>query len=143
MPFDLCNASATFQRLTKRILSDKIGIDVLVYFDDVLMFGSDATALVNTKREVLQLLIQKGLKCKVSKCSLFTKRVYYVGHILTANGIEPDLIKIDKIQQWPKLITGPQLASFLGFYNYYRNLVPGLSDASVPLYAVSRQTTFK
>lgn len=72
---------------------------MLVYLDDVLMFAADATALVNTIRKVLQLLFRAGLKCKAAECSMFTQRVYYLGQIVTANGIEPDPIKIDKIQQ--------------------------------------------
>jgi hypothetical protein len=119
MPFGLCNAPATFQRLMERILGDRIGVDVLVYLDDVLLFASEATALVKSIREVLQLLIRAGLKCKATKCALFTERVHYLGHIVTADGIEPDPIKIDKIQQWPKPLKGLQLASFLRLCNYY------------------------
>lgn len=61
--------------MMERVLIDRIGIDVLVYLDDVLMLAADATALVNTIRVVLQLLIRAGLECKASKCSLFTQRV--------------------------------------------------------------------
>lgn len=63
--------------------------------------------------------------------------------ILTANSIELDLVKINKIYQWPRMFTGPQFASFLGLFNYYRNLVPSFAEASVPLYAVSWKSTIK
>lgn len=48
MQFGLCNAHAIFKRLIEIILSYRIGVDVLVYLDDVLMFASDAAVLVNT-----------------------------------------------------------------------------------------------
>lgn len=33
MPFGFCNSLAIFQHLMKRILSDQVGIDVLVYLE--------------------------------------------------------------------------------------------------------------
>lgn len=89
-----------------------MGVDVLVYLDDVLMFASDAAALVDAIREVLQLLMSAGLKCKPFKCALFSERVHYFGHIVTTNEIESDSIKIDEILQWPHSVEGRELSSF-------------------------------
>ena len=47
-------------------------------------------------------------------------------------------VKLDKIKQWPKPETGVGLASFLGFCNYYRTLVPNFADISDPLYKASK-----
>lgn len=51
-----------FHRLIKLILINRIGIDFLVYLNEVLIVAADATALVNTYHEVLQLLIRAVLK---------------------------------------------------------------------------------
>lgn len=97
MPFGLCNAPETFQRFIERILGDRIGVDVLVYLVDVLLFAWEAAALVKMIRQVLQLLIRAVLNLKATKCILLTKRVHYLGHIVTADSILPEPIKIDKI----------------------------------------------
>lgn len=60
----------------ERILGHSIGVDVLVYLYDVLLFASGAAALVKTIRKVLQLLIRAELKFKATKSSLFTERVH-------------------------------------------------------------------
>lgn len=97
----------------EQVLGIRIGVDVLVYLNDVLLFASEAAALGKTIREVLQLLIQAKLKCTATKCLLFTEPVNYLGNIDTVVGIELDLIKIDKIKQWHNALKGSQLASFL------------------------------
>ena len=47
MPFGLCNAPATFQRLMEKILGTIIRYKVLVYFDDVLMYAKTSEKLLD------------------------------------------------------------------------------------------------
>jgi hypothetical protein len=139
MPFGLCNAPATFQRLMERILGSRIGRDVLVYLDDVLIYGPTPESLLSSLREVLLALSKAGLKCKMSKCELFIKSIQYLGHVVSADGIRPDQVKLDRIREWPKPTTGSELASFLGLCNYYRDLVPSFASTSDVLYQNSRK----
>ena len=139
MPFGLCNAPATFQRLMERVLHDRIGRDVLVYLDDVLIFGPDPQAVLTSLRLVLDRLAKSGLKCKASKCSIFSDSVNYLGHVVSSNGIFPDPLKLDRIKEWPRPTSGIELASFLGFCNYYRDLVPDFARLSDALYKKTRK----
>lgn len=41
MPFGLCNAPATFQRLMDRVLAELKWDQCLLYLDDVMVFGSN------------------------------------------------------------------------------------------------------
>ena len=138
MPFGLCNAPATFQRLMERILHDRISRDVLVYLDDVLIFGPDPESVLASLRLVLDRLAKAGLKCKPSKCSIFSESVNYLGHVVSSKGIFPDPNKLDRIKEWPRPTSGLELASFLGFCNYYRDLVPDFAHLSDALYKKTR-----
>ena len=138
MPFGLCNAPATFQRLMEKILGPLVGNGVLVYLDDVLLYAEDAKHLLELLRKVLKLLSAAGLKCKPSKCSLFSESIQYLGHVVSREGIRPIPVKLDQILRWPRPETGVGLASFLGLCNYYRDLVPSFAHASDALYKISK-----
>ena len=114
MPFGLCNAPATFQRLMNSVLAEHIGRDCVVYIDDVLLFAETPAALLLSLRSVLSKLIAAGLKCKSRKCSLFTTEILYLGFVISNGIIGPDPSKIEKIIQWPIPKTGSDIASFLG-----------------------------
>ena len=98
MPFGLCNAPATFQRLMEKVLGPLIGIGVLVYIDDVLIYAETPEQLIEILSAVLKLLVIAGLKCKASKCSLFTQKISYFGRVVSKDGINPDPAKLDKIR---------------------------------------------
>ena len=93
IPFGLCNAPATFQRLMERVLGPLIGVGVLVYLDDVLIYANTPEQLIDILGTVLKLLAEAGLKCKATKCSLLTKSVNYLGRLMSKDGIYPDPAK--------------------------------------------------
>ena len=65
MPFGLCNAPATFERLMERLLSGMRWSHCLVYLDDVISFGTDAPEALVRLSEVL--LNSFGLQLKAKK----------------------------------------------------------------------------
>ena len=120
------------------MLGSLIGLGVLVYIDDVLIDAETPEQLIEIYSTVLKLLMNAQLKCKASKCSRFTQTINYLGRVVSKDGINPDPAKLDKIKQWPKPEKGIELASFLGFCNYYRDLIPSVPHISDSLYKVSR-----
>ena len=134
MPFGLCNAPATFQRLMNTILRDNIGRDCVVYLDDVLIFAETAEDLLESMQSILAKIERAGLKCKTRKCVLFAKKILYLGYEISEGTIGPDMTKIEKIVQWPTPRTGTDIASFLGLCNYYRSLAPELAEVADVLY---------
>ncbi len=137
MPFGLCNAPATFQRLMETILGTLIGCGVLAYLDDVLIYAETSEELLDKLSQVLKLLAKAGLKCKASKCSVFTQKVHYLGHIISKECINPEPAKLEKINKLQKYEKGTGLASFLGLFNYYRDLIQNFAHINTPLYKVS------
>ena len=76
---------------------------------------------------VLQILREKQLYAKLSKCDFWLKEVSFLGHIVYAEGIRVDLAKIEAIVSWkpPRNVT--EVRSLLGLVGYYRRFVKGFS----------------
>ena len=89
MPFGLCNAPATFERLMEGLLGDIQWKHCLVYLDDIIVFGNSFEVALHNLNLVFQRLRKAGLKLKPSKCFLFRQAVEYLGHIVTKDGIQP------------------------------------------------------
>ena len=94
MPFGLCNAPATFQRLMEQVLAGLHWTCCLVYLDDIIVFSRSVPDHLSKLREVFSQLKGAGLKVKPSKCDLLRRSVQYLGHILSARGVETDPEKI-------------------------------------------------
>ena len=134
MPFGLTNAPATFQRLMESCLGDLHLQYCIIYLDDIIVFSKTPEEHIDRLRSVFQKLDQAGLHLKPSKCEFFKKRVEYLGHIVSENGIETNPKKIKAIVDWPRPQTVTQMCSFLGFCNYYHKFIHRYAQIAKPLY---------
>ncbi|XP_020298143.1 uncharacterized protein LOC109862482 [Pseudomyrmex gracilis] len=75
MPFGLCNAPATFERLMERVLRQLLSKICLVYLDDIIVFGKSFEEMVANLRKVFQRFRERNLKLKPKKCTLLGKQV--------------------------------------------------------------------
>ena len=71
MPFGLCNAPATFQRLMERCMGELNLRDCLIYLDDIIIFSSTFEEHAERLQAVFERLQENNLKLKPSKCKLF------------------------------------------------------------------------
>ena len=78
MPFGLCNAPATFQRLMQWVLSG------LHWIDDIIILSKTVEQHLALLRDVFSRLRQAGLKVKPFKCHLLQASVHYLGHVVSA-----------------------------------------------------------
>ena len=101
LPFGLCNAPATFQRLMNDIFRQHLNRFVLVYLDDVLVFSRHPDEHIKHLRTVLQILRQNQLYIKLSKCEFALPAIKFLGHVITDKGITMDPDKIKAITDWP------------------------------------------
>lgn len=140
MPFGLCNAPATFQRLMQRCLGNMVNDSLLIYLDDVVVFSANFDSHVQHLEEVFQRLEEHGLKLQPKKCSLFQRKVTYLGHVISEEGVATDPAKTAAVKDWPVPQTAKQVKSFLGFAGYYRRYIPGFSKIARPLNALTHNT---
>ena len=133
MPFGLCNAPATFQRLMERSMGDINLRDCLIYLDDIVVFSSTFEEHVDRLEAVFKRLKRNNLKLKASKCEFFKREVTYLGHVVSQEGIQTDPSKIDAVKTWPVPKTVKEVRMFLGFTGYYRRFVKGYASIVRPL----------
>lgn len=134
MPFGLCNAPSTFQRLMERLFGDQHCQSLLLYLDDIIVFSSSVDDHVSRLDLVLNRLHKEGLKAKLEKCCFFRKEVQYLGHVISREGVSTDPTKVSAVSNWPHPNNVSDLRSFLGFASYYRRFVPGFSTLAAPLH---------
>lgn len=101
MPFGLCNAPATFERLMEKVLYGIISKICLVYLDNVIIFGKSFEEMIDNLRKVFMRLCSANLKINPKKCVLFRKNVKYLGHVILEEGITIDSEKIKTVKEWP------------------------------------------
>ena len=63
---------------------------LLIYLDDIIIFGKTLDEEINRLQEVLQRLRQANLKLKPKKCVPFQRKVVYLGHVVISDGIATD-----------------------------------------------------
>jgi len=90
---------------------------------------------------VLQRLSNAGLKVKVSKCQFAQREVRYLGHIVSAEGIQPDPVKLGTVVTYPVPKDVGELRRFLGLANYYYQYVKDYSWTAKPLHKLTRKTS--
>ena len=133
MPFGLCNAVATFQRLMDLVLAG-LNLDIrLVYFDDIIVFSATPEQHLERLKCVFRRLQEANLKLKPSKCCLMQTEVSFLGHIISGEGISTDPEKIKLINEWPAPTNLRQLRGFLELAGYYRRFVQGYAKIAGPL----------
>jgi hypothetical protein len=133
MPFGLCNAPATFQRLMQRCLGDKVHDHLLIYLDDVIIYSPDFETHLRHLEQVFERLQSHGLKLQPKKCQFFQRQVLYLGHVVSGQGVATDQEKTRAVQDWPVPTTVKQVRSFLGFVGYYRRFIASFSKLAAPL----------
>ena len=98
MAFGLCNASATFERLMDNILGD---LRCLVYLDDMIAHAKTFELELQRLTRIFPRLRVANLKLNSKKCELFRRRVKFLGHVVSEEGVATDPEKVVVVTNWP------------------------------------------
>ena len=80
MPYGLCNAPATFQRLMQNCLGELNLTYALIYLDDVIVFSRTEEEHLHHLWVVFGQFLEHGLKLKPSKCHFLQDEITFLGH---------------------------------------------------------------
>ena len=137
MPFGLCNAPPTFQRLMQNCLGELNLTYCLIYLDDVIVFSEKPEEHLQRMRVVFNHLWEHGLKLKLSKCNVFKPEINYLAHHVSQTGVLPLKKNLESIAQSPPPDTYTKVKSFVGLVGHYRHFIKGFAKIAAPLYGLT------
>jgi hypothetical protein len=133
MPFGLTNAPAFFMNLMNKVFMEELDNFVVVFIDDILIYSKSQEDHDHHLQIVLGRLRARQLYAKLSKCEFWLEKIAFLGHILTAEGIEVDPSKVEAVSKWKQPSNVSEIRSFLGMARYYRHFLKGFSSIAKPL----------
>src|SRR5438045_7209189 len=123
MPFGLCNAPATFQRIMNKVLGDSIHKYVMVYFDDVIIYSKSFEEHLRHIEDVLNRIRRVNLRLKVKKCHFGASELQFLKHVVGKDGVKPNPEKVEKIENYPIPRNIRELRGALGLFSYYQHFI--------------------
>jgi hypothetical protein len=70
---------------------------VVVFIDDILIYSKSEEEHAQHLRVILQRLRDHQLYAKFSKCAFWLKKVPFLGHVISAEGIAVDPSKVQEV----------------------------------------------
>lgn len=138
LPFGLCSAPATFQRLMDTVLSGLKWKTCLVYLDDVIVFSATFEEHLKRLLSVLQAIRSAGLTLKPEKCHFGFEQLQFLGHVVSQEGVKPDPDKTAAVAKFPRPTDKKAVRRFMGLCAYYRRFIANFAHLASPLTRLTR-----
>ena len=138
MPFGLCGAPATFQRLMDQLLHGLEGY-AAAYLDDIVVFSESWEEHRGHLLGVLEQLRKAGLTLKPHKCQFAMTECVYLGHVVGNGIVRPEMTKVEAVEQFPTPSTKKEVRQFLGLAGYYRRFIPEFASIAAPITDLTRK----
>ena len=134
MPFGLCNAPVTFQRLMQNTFGELNLTYWVIYLDDIIVFSHMEEEHLERLRVVFERFGEFNLKLKPLKCLLFQLEIVSLAHHVSWRGILPSGENVWTMQEFPMPKTYMQVRVFCGLAGHYRRFIKGFANIAHPLY---------
>jgi hypothetical protein len=130
MPFGLCNAPCTFQRLMNALLAGLTWEKCLVYIDDIIVFSVTFENHLERLENIFERFKAAKLKLNPKKCQFGMEKLQFLGFVLSKDGLKPDKSKVKAITNFSKPNDKKELLRFLNTIGFYRRFIPEFSDVA-------------
>ena len=104
------------------IFKPYLDLFVIVFIDDILVYSKSKKEHEEHLRIVLEMLREKKLYAKFSKCEFWLDSVSFLGHVVSMDGVMVDPSKIEAVKSWVKPTNVTEVKSFVGLASYYHRL---------------------
>ncbi|OWZ08465.1 hypothetical protein PHMEG_00018991 [Phytophthora megakarya] len=134
IPFGLCKALATFQRLMNGVLRGLTWLTCLIYLDDIIIFTRGGVARYVVELAcVFERLREAGLSLKLKKCTFLTNAMEYLGHHLSDQGVHPAERLVKSVREFPQPADAHEVKRFVHPADYYRKFIAVFGSIVEPL----------
>uniref|UniRef100_A0AC34FUF8 Reverse transcriptase n=1 Tax=Panagrolaimus sp. ES5 TaxID=591445 RepID=A0AC34FUF8_9BILA len=133
MPFGLCGAPATFQKIMNQVKKEVKAV-IFCYLDDIILVSTTEAEHLQDIDEVLTTMERNQLRMKLSKCTWATDELKYCGLLVSKNGIRPDPANVEKVKNFKTPSTLTELRSVIGAISYFRRFIEGFAAIMSPLH---------
>jgi len=137
MPFILHSASATFQLALDSVIGGDMEPFALAYLDDIIVIGATEEQHLANLGE--RWLWSANLKVNPKKCAFFRRRLVYLGHVISAEGVQTDPEKVTAITNLKSPTCLKELRQWLGMASWYRRFVPNFATMVQPMTALLKK----
>ena len=109
-------------------LQHLIGKICHVYLDDIVIWSNSVAEHTKHIDLVMKALMAAKLHLNPTKCAFYLLELDFLGHHISACGIEPNSSKVEKILNWPFPKNAIDVCAFLGLVRYVATFLPKLAD---------------
>ena len=106
---------------------------VKVYMDDIIIHSSTFAEHITHLRIVLEVLNSANLLINPEKCEFARVEIIILGYLISETGIRLAKDKLLAMDAWKTPSNGNMIEKHLGFFNYFRELIPLYSKLTAPL----------
>ena len=111
------------------------------YLDDILVFSETYDDHLHHLNTVFEKFQKADLKIKLRKCQFFKTHLHYLGHRISANGLEPLPEKLEAIENLAPTRHIDKACQILVLLDYYRPFVPAFASITLPITSLLKKNT--
>jgi hypothetical protein len=141
MCFGLTGVPHSFQKAMNSSLAPLLRKCVLVFLDDILVYGTSYQEHISHLDQVFRLLQQNQWKVKLVMCSFDQRQISYMGYVISNQGVSTYPSKMKTVADWPTPQSVKDLRSFLSLARYYRKFVKHFAIIARPLTDLIRKNS--
>lgn len=133
MPFGLCNAPATFERMRNALLHDFKWSVCVCYLDGMVIISWAFYDHLLCLKQVLDCFRYAGIQHNSSKCTFRARQIKELGYLVSGDGVRPDPENTQAVADFPAPLTLKQVRYFIGVCTYFRKFISGSPNLAEPL----------